>query len=252
MKPKRNTSWETSGKWYNKLVGEKGHYYHQQVIFPNILSLLHLDPNSKVVDIGCGQGIFAKQIPSSVVYTGIDLARSLITSAREKDKNPLHSYVLADVTSQWELPEHEFSHAVAILSLQNMEYPEKAIAQVSKHVISGGTFLLIINHPMFRIPRQTGWKIDEKTKNQYRFVNKYTSPMKIPITMHPGDEQSSLTWSFHYPLSTYTHFLKDAGFMIESIEEWASDKESVGKAAKMENRARSEIPLFMAIVAKKC
>jgi len=38
--------------------------------------------------------------------------------------------------------------------------------------------------------------------------------------------------------------------VIEKIEEWASDKDSVGKAAKMENRARAEIPLFMAIQAK--
>jgi hypothetical protein len=35
------------------------------------------------------------------------------------------------------------------------------------------------------------------------------------------------------------------------MEEWTSDKVSVGKAAKGENRARAEFPLFMAIRAVK-
>jgi hypothetical protein len=45
--------------------------------------------------------------------------------------------------------------------------------------------------------------------------------------------------------------LKDAGFVIEEIEEWTSDKESEGRAGRMENRSRNEIPLFMAIGAIK-
>jgi len=251
MKPSQNTSWEKSGKWYNKLVGEKGHYYHQQVILPKLLDLLSLDAKSNVLDIGCGQGIFARQLPKDVSYTGLDLAKNLIASAKQKDTNTNHSYVVADATSQWELPDRSFTHAVAILSLQNMESPDNAITQVAKHLKKDGRFIMVLNHPMFRIPRQTGWGIDEKTKNQYRFINKYLSFMKIPITMHPGEENSTLTWSFHYSLSVYTHFLNKAGFVIEVIEEWESDKESVGKAARMENRARSEIPLFMTIVARK-
>jgi hypothetical protein len=45
--------------------------------------------------------------------------------------------------------------------------------------------------------------------------------------------------------------LNKAGFMIAKIEEWTSDKESEGKTAKQENRARAEFPLFMAIQAQK-
>lgn len=78
------------------------------------------------------------------------------------------------------------------------------------------------------------------------------SPLKIPITMHPGQQQSALTWSFHHPISFYSQILFDHGFMIEKLEEWTSDKQSVGgKTATMENRGRSEFPLFMAIKAIK-
>jgi len=62
---------------------------------------------------------------------------------------------------------------------------------------------------------------------------------------------SQKTWSFHYPLSKYSHDLAKNGFVIELIDEWTSDKKSTGSKAKMEDRARREIPMFMAILAKK-
>jgi len=46
-------------------------------------------------------------------------------------------------------------------------------------------------------------------------------------------------------------WLKENEFTIDIIEEWTSDKESVGKVAKMENRARSEFPLFLALKCRK-
>lgn len=77
------------------------------------------------------------------------------------------------------------------------------------------------------------------------------SPMTIPINMNPSDKSSEVTMSYHYPISAYSKMLNAAGFAIELIEEWTSDKESEGRAAKMENRSRAEIPLFMAILAVK-
>ena len=67
--------------------------------------------------------------------------------------------------------------------------------------------------------------------------------------MNPGDSGSQVTWSFHHPLSFYTDLLTKRGLVIDAIEEWTSDKESVGKAARMENRSRGEFPLFLAIRA---
>ncbi len=76
--------------------------------------------------------------------------------------------------------------------------------------------------------------------------------LAIPITTHPGHgEKSEITWSYHVPLSKYVEMLSEHGFVIEKLEEWISDKHSVGDTAKMENRARKEFPLFMALLARK-
>lgn len=246
----RDTSWSTSGKWYNSLVGDKGHYYHEHIVMPGVLRLLQATAQSTILDLGCGQGVLARLLPAQSKYVGVDLARSLIDSAKHKNKNSNHSFILADVTKRLSIPEKNFTHATAILSLQNMELPQNAIRNAGEHMQKNGTFVIVLNHPSFRIPRQSGWGVGEN-KLQYRYENRYMSPIKIPITMHPGEKKSEVTWSFHYPISFYTQALKENGFVIENLEEWVSDKESEGRAAKMENRARSEFPLFLAIIAKK-
>ena len=45
--------------------------------------------------------------------------------------------------------------------------------------------------------------------------------------------------------------LTDNGFLITNIEEWVSPKKSEGPMAIIEDRARNEFPLFLAIKAVK-
>jgi SAM-dependent methyltransferase len=248
MKSGTNTSWHKVGRWYNEKVGDRGSYYHEHVVLPGVIRLLQLNQNSSLLDLGCGQGVLARQIPKNVKYIGIDAAASLISFAKKLDHNPNHEFIIGDVTQP--LPGTEkFTHAAIILALQNIESPELAIQNAAKHLVPAGTLVIALNHPSFRIPRQSSWGIDEQSKLQYRRENIYMSPLKIPITMHPGSG-SGLTWSYHEPISAYTKMLAENHFIIENFEEWTSDRESVGTAGRMENRSRAEFPLFLAILAR--
>lgn len=251
MNKKLATSWQPVSKWYTKLVGDNGQYYHQHVVIPGVLRLLNLRIESKLLDIACGQGILARSLPQNIEYAGFDIAPDLIATAKKLDHSPKHTYYIADATKQFPVGDRMFTHAAIILAIQNIEFPETLIEQTAKHLLPDGVFVLVLNHPAFRIPRQSSWGIDEASKLQFRKVNRYLSPLKIPITMHPGQKKSELTWSFHNPISYYIKQLTSHGFVIDVMEEWASDKESVGKASKMENRSRAEIPLFLAIRARK-
>ncbi|MFA6005638.1 MAG: methyltransferase domain-containing protein [Patescibacteria group bacterium] len=246
------TSWQQAGPWYNNLVGDKGQYYHEHVVLPNTLKLLALRDNSSLLDLGCGQGVLARKIPRNVFYQGVDAASFLIKKAQESDKNSNHRYAIGDITKVLPISKRDFSHAAIVLALQNIEFPEKALITASHYLDRSGILVMVLNHPCFRIPRQSSWGIDEKNKLQYRRINRYMSPMQIPIDINPGTRSRSIqTWSFHVPLQDISTYLFKAGFVIERMEEWSSDKESVGRAAKMENRSRNEIPLFMAIRARK-
>ncbi|MCX8008871.1 MAG: class I SAM-dependent methyltransferase [Patescibacteria group bacterium] len=247
------TSWQNVSQWYTTITRGKGHYFHEHLVVPKTLTLLNLRQGDAVLDVACGTGVFGHAVPAYVSYTGIDIAKNFIQEARKQDNNKNHTYIVADVTKPFPIPNDQlFSHAVCILSVQNIEDYSAVFKNTARVLRHEGMFVIVLNHPMFRIPRQTSWEFDENNKIQYRRVNRYLSPLKIPINVHPSKQHKSpIVWAFHYPLSSYITGLRNAGFVITHIEEWVSDKESEGKFRKMENRARNEIPLFMTIVAKK-
>lgn len=246
------TSWENVKPWYDKIVGHEGHYFHKEIILPHLLKSWKLDASSSLVDLACGQGVLARALPEKIHYLGIDSAPSLIRAAEQYDKNPHHRYKVGDITKPIKHEGDKFSHASIILALQNLEFPARALQNASSLLKNGGLLSLVINHPYFRIPRQTSWGIDESKKIQYRRIDLYMSALKIPIQAHPGKKNDSLeTISYHWPLESLMQWLKAAGFMVEDIQEWCSNKTSTGTKAKMENRSRDEFPLFMHILARK-
>ncbi len=247
-------SWESSSRWYDKIVGPQGHYYHQRVVIPGVLKLLNLKPqeNPKLVDLACGQGVLARHLPKEVPYLGIDASPSLIRSAQKGPRDPMRRFLTADLTKPLPKDERDFSHATILLALQNISEPQMVLKNASSLLRVGGKLMIVMSHPCFRIPRQSSWQVDESKKLQYRRIDRYLSPLKIPIQTHPSQgEESPGTWSYHFPLSSYSRWLKETGFVIELLEEWCSDKKSTGKTAAMENRCREEFPLFLAILASK-
>ncbi|CCB85865.1 class I SAM-dependent methyltransferase [Parachlamydia acanthamoebae] len=252
-RPKKpSTSWEPVSKWYHQAVGKEGHYYHQSVILPKLLNLLNLNENSSILDVACGQGILARHLPEKISYVGIDIAPSFVKAAKQLDHNPRHEYLVGDAIKPYQVDQKKFSHATLILAVQNIERPDLVFKNVSAALAEDGLFIIVMNHPCFRIPRQSSWGVDENKKLQYRRLDSYASAQRIPIQAHPSEgSKSSETWSFHYPLSSYTRWLHEAGFVTEFLEEWCSDKVSEGKMAKMENRSRDEFPLFLTLIARK-
>jgi len=245
-----NTSFEDSSNWYSACVGDKGHYFHQNVILPRLKQILTIHKSSKIIDLACGSGVLQRWLSSEVEYVGIDISKSLIKEAKKHAKKN-QTFIQADVTKSLPLTDIDFSHAFIILALQNIEDGESAIKNASAHLRKNGKLVIVLNHPCFRIPRQSSWFVEDDKKLQSRLVSSYMSSMKIPIKTHPSRKSSSTTYSFHHPIGTYINWLYSNNMVVEKIEELCSDKKSTGKKAKMENRARSEFPLFMTIVAKK-
>ena len=249
---KKNTSWNPVSKWYNTLVGEKGHFYHQEVIFPKLLPLLNLQTTDALLDIGCGQGILSRKIPQEMEYVGLDIAPSFIKEAQKAALSKKQKFITHDALKPWPIKkEAHFTHATCILALQNMNNPEIVFQELCSRMTPKGLFAVVLNHPCFRIPRQSRWNFDEGSKTQTRELFSYLSPQEIPIVAHPGKDHSETTWSFHFPLSYYSRVARQYGFTIDLIEEWISPKQSTGSAKNQENRARREFPLFLCLLFRK-
>lgn len=248
----KRTSWQGVAKQYSGAMGEKGDFYHQEVILPNLLRLLQINPRIRILDLACGEGILARSLPAVGEYLGLDIAPNLIEEARNKDKGSNHFYGVADVTRELPIKKSGFDRVVIALALQNIRQPFKVIRNARNHLGPGGKLILVLNHPSFRIPKFSDWGVDQVKNTQYRKVESYLSPLEIAIESNPFNRKQNIKiYSYHYPLSVYSEMLTDNGFLIERIEEWVSPKKSEGGMAKIEDKARAEFPLFMAIVARK-
>ncbi len=245
---KNNTSWGKVAPWYQKIVGNDGHFYHREVILPNVLRLLNLKSEEKLVDLGCGQGVLARAIAQDIEYCGFDISSEMIKTAISLDKNLKHRYTAIDATHN--ILNQRADKIAIILALQNMKKPFAVIRNCKEILNLNGKLVIVLNHPAFRIPKHGDWIV--KDDRQFRIVDNYMSPLEIPIESSPFDKKNNeLSYSYHYPLSFYSEILFDNGFVIEKIEEWVSPKKSTGIKAGIEDKARAEIPLFMAIVASK-
>ena len=148
------------------------------------------------------------------------------------------------------------SRGEGILPSRPLASPESAATETAA-VRAGGTpaprLVIVMMHPCFRGPKATAWGWDEQAAVQYRRVDRYLVPRKEPIVTHPGSDPTHYTWSFHRPLQTYVKALRNAGLLIDALEEWPSHKTSEPAAprAAAENLARKEIPMFLALRAVK-
>lgn len=137
-----------------------------------------------------------------------------------------------------------------ILALQNIENVHGVLKECSRILKQNGQLFIVLNHPVFRVPKESSWGWDEIRKIQYRRVDSYLSESKVKIQMHPGDKPKEYTWSFHRPLQFYSKSLYKNGFCVSRIEEWNSNKKSEpGPRFQAEDKARKEIPMFLFIEA---
>lgn len=252
-RPSTPTDWGRVAEWYDDLVGKEGSEYHQKVVHPGVLKLLGNVQGKRALDIACGQGALCRLMHSHGARTfGIDAARSLIEAARKHGPAEIR-YKAVDAA---ELDRLEFDAKkpdpfdliTCILAIQNMQSIKPVFDGASKLLTPPGRFVIVMMHPCFRNPGETHWGWDEEKKVQYRRVDRYLIPRKQPIITNPGKRDGNYTWSFHRPIGDYVKAARDAGLMLDALEEWPSHKQSQpGPRATAENNARAEIPMFLAL-----
>jgi ubiquinone/menaquinone biosynthesis C-methylase UbiE len=247
------TSWESVSGWYGEYMGKQGGDYQRDIVFPGAMHLLAPKKDGHYLDLACGQGAFTKMLASkSSQVDGLDASKSLIDLAKKNATKNMR-FLVGDATDfAHQFSTTKFDGIVCNLAIQNIDPLGPVFADATRILKSGGVLVLTMNHPAFRQPRQSGWGWDEERKLQYRRVDKYLGEYEMPIIAHPGSAPHVKTYSYHRPLASYMTELAKHGFMIDALEEWASNKNSdSGPRAKAENIARAEIPLFLGLRARK-
>ncbi|MFO0838980.1 MAG: class I SAM-dependent methyltransferase [Phycisphaerae bacterium] len=264
---RRPGDWDDVAAWYDQLVGESGSDYHQNVILPSALRLLNPQPGQRLLDLCCGQGVLARALiaaqPKLAEVIGVDASPRLIEAARRRARGEQHGgaaatprpamrFEVADACALGSLADGAFDAAACIMAVHDVEDVAGLFRSAASAVRPMAAFVVILMHPCFRIPRQSSWGWDHARKLQYRRLDRYAEAMQIPIATHPSRDASQRTLYFHRPLSDVAGALLAAGFVITAVEELYSHRRaSPGGRSRGENRAATEFPLFLAMVARR-
>ncbi|MGH7243388.1 MAG: pseudouridine synthase [Phycisphaerales bacterium] len=281
-----DAGWDHVAGWYDKLIEEGRSDHFEKVIIPGTLRLLEPSKGQRILDVACGQGAFCRTIARlGAQVTGVDAAPKLIEAAKRaaRDLRPAPNFEVGDARNIGDarFEGEPFDSATCLMALMNIEPLSPLFAGLAKKLRAGGRFVSVILHPAFRSPGQTSWvwdaaparesgprpRFESRSKpgrpapsptrsadRQFRRVDGYLSSGHREIVMNPGavsgGSERVVTLTHHRPVQTYIRLLREAGFMIDALEEWPSARESEpGPRAAEENRARREIPMFLALRA---
>ncbi len=206
-----------------------------------------------ILDVGCGPGVLAPHVAKAGArYTGVDSSRKLVAFAR-RHHGEHGRFLVGDATKLRQLPElsgASFAAAVFLLSIQDIEPLEDALAAAASLLEEGGRIVLLMTHPCFRVPRQSGWGWDAGRRLQFRRVDRYLTRLAVPMKQYGGGRGA--TRSYHRPLQAYVNGLAGCGLLIDCIQELPTYKAAQPvQTSKAERLALREIPLFLGLRAVK-
>ncbi len=249
----QGAGWDQVADWYTGWVGEAGSEHHRYLAIPAVLDLLAPTSGEQILDIGAGPGVLAPAIAETgASYLGIDASPRLLSYAR-RTHGTHGRFLLGDAARLDQLSElrgSTFDGAVFLLSVQDMDPLDAVLASAAWALRCGGRLVILMTHPCFRVPRQSGWGWDEGRKLRFRRVDRYLTPLAVPLKSYAGGRGA--TQSYHRPLEAYVSGLANCGLLIDRLLELPTYQiASGGPHARAENLANREFPVFLGLRAWK-
>ena len=135
--------------------------------------ILEMNPD-RVLDFGCGEGLFLKEIEARGVelddYVGIDLREDALQTARSY--HPRHRFELVDI-SQWHSPAASFDLVIACQVLEHLPDPVSALRRLVG-LSSERLLLTVPTEPWFQIVNLARGRHLARLGNHPEHVNRWS------------------------------------------------------------------------------
>ena len=150
--------WDAKAEYWDARHGDAGNRFHQTLVGPSCERLLHIQPGEHVLDVGCGNGVFARRLAmlgAQVLAT--DFSAEFLKRARVRDTAESArriEYQQVDATSELELRalgEAAFDAFVCLMAFQDMPTIQPLLSAARYVLKPGGRFVFAIPHPAFNI-----------------------------------------------------------------------------------------------------
>lgn len=222
--------WNANADFWDARMGE-GNAFHKLLIEPTQLALLNLQPGERVLDIGCGNGQFARKMASlGADVTAIDAAERMIANARRRtatdngDGRISYGVVdAADEAAMLALGEGGFDAAVCTMALMDIAAIAPLAAAVKRLLTPRGRMVFSVMHPCFNSTEGFTKVMEQDERGGIR-----SERLSVKITQyirphaHKGLAMLGQPLPqnyFHRPLSALLGAFFAAGFALDDIEE---------------------------------
>ncbi|MGN7382004.1 class I SAM-dependent methyltransferase [Paenibacillus sp. SAFN-117] len=199
--------------------------------------------DKRVLDLGCGFGWHCRyareELARSVV--GIDLSEKMLARAREDTNDSAIEYrrlAIEDI----DFPAEEFDVVISSLALHYVERFDIVCRKVHHCLVSGGAFVLSVEHPIFTALAAQDWYYGPQGERLHWPVDDY---QKEGLRQTHFLEHDVV--KYHRTVATYVNALTESGFSISKLSEPQPTVELQAQIPEMRDETRR--PMFLLIAA---
>lgn len=219
--------------------------YQSEFLRPKMLALAGDVSRSRVLDLGCGEGTYARElVRRGARVTGVDGSQRLIDAARQRTRDARldGDYYCLNANALDGLADGAFDLIVASMVLMNVEDYPGAMREAWRVLAPGGALCISITHPCFSAP-VSDW-VGGKGKHARHFaVDRYFERVAWEDRIAPSFRTPTLRR--HRPLEDYMAGALAAGFALRQFQEPMATDEDVRAVPKFVYMARVPYFLFM-------
>ncbi len=223
-------AWEGHAAWWQAEFTDGADVEYTEQILPMIAE--RLPTSGMLADIGCGEGQVCRLgVEHGLAAIGVDPAWAQVTEATARGGGSGYAQGAADALP---LRDGVADVSVACLVLEHVDDLDGAIAEVARITRPGGSFLVLMNHPLLQTP-SSGWIDDQilDPPEQYWRIGEYL------VEAETLEEVDTGVWVrfLHRPLGRYLNALRGAGFVLEEFVEPAPPAGFLARADEYESAA---------------
>jgi 2-polyprenyl-3-methyl-5-hydroxy-6-metoxy-1,4-benzoquinol methylase len=223
-------AWNANAENWDEKMGDNGNDFFNILCWPVLESFLDLKPDSRILDIACGNGLTSRRLAAvGVDVTAFDFSANLIRFAKSRP-NPggRINYHVLDATDEAQLlnilsTHAPFDSALSNMALFDMPEIEPIFRALRKLLKPNSVFAFSLMHPAFNNPSAAllaeEWD-DGQLHTRYAVkVSRYMTQFQSEGLALRNQPKPQLY--FHRPLQDYLNIAFQNGFILDGFAERA-------------------------------
>lgn len=241
-------AWDANAGTWDDRMGDEGNAFVNILQWPAIQPMLDLRPGQQVLDIACGNGLYARRLAAlGAQVTAFDFSEQMIRKAQARGAANIDFQVL-DVTDEAALlglGQGRFDSALCNMALFDIADIQPLFRALARLLKPRGVFVFSLTHPCFNNASSVHMAEEMDDEGQIKTiysvkVSRYMTPYHahgLALINQPKPQVY-----FERPLQYYFECGFENGFVLDAFQERAFPPEQPASGPLTWGGQFSEIP----------